>query len=325
MPDRATRGPPARARRLRIPGDSIALPCPLRSVLRDSSFGARYSRPEAHLRIAAARASRERFLNRAAHRTPSCAPRARRRPGHDRRAGRHREAPEARGAAFRPDPGAEEVALPERNLPHDTPDPGRGEASRVRAGRRPGRYEDEQGRRCTARQGLEYRCRRPHRDGRRSRRVGTHRRLAPSHDQGTPVASSGMTTSRPRSLSAATDGAVGAGRSREGKRLHGLQRAAEAAFPDLVVRGEHRRQVARHLRDHDRVLREVPPVRVDEPGARADAVADDAVARLRHDHVDGAHHVRVVEARRLERPARRDGARSPARRRRRPGLSRRTW
>ena len=62
---------------------------------------------------------------------------ARRRPRRDRRASRHREAPEARSPAFRPDPGAEEDALAERDLPHDAPDPGRGEASRVRAGRRP--------------------------------------------------------------------------------------------------------------------------------------------------------------------------------------------
>ena len=57
--------------------------------------------------------------------------------GRDRRASRHREAPEARSSALRPDPGAEEDALAERDLPHDAPDPGRGEASRVRAGRRP--------------------------------------------------------------------------------------------------------------------------------------------------------------------------------------------
>ena len=60
---------------------------------------------------------------------------ARRRPGCDRRAGRHREAPEARSTALRPDPGAEEDALAEPDLPRDAPDPGRGEASRVRAGR----------------------------------------------------------------------------------------------------------------------------------------------------------------------------------------------
>ena len=77
--------------------------------------------------------------------------------------------------------------------------------------------------------------------------------------------------------------------------------AAEPALPDLLVRGEHRRQVPRHLRDHDRVLREVAPVRVDEAGARADAVADDPVARLGHHDVDGPHHVRVVETRRRER------------------------
>ena len=61
---------------------------------------------------------------------------ARRRPGRDHRAGRHREAREARGAALRADPGAEEDALGERHLPRDAPDPGRGEASRVRARRR---------------------------------------------------------------------------------------------------------------------------------------------------------------------------------------------
>ena len=57
--------------------------------------------------------------------------------GRDRRASRHREAPEARSPALRSDPGAEEDALAERNLPHEAPDPSRGEKGRVRAGRRP--------------------------------------------------------------------------------------------------------------------------------------------------------------------------------------------
>ena len=62
---------------------------------------------------------------------------ARRRSGRDHRAGRHRDAGTARIPALRANSNPQEGSLGERHLPQDAADPGRRQASRTRARRRP--------------------------------------------------------------------------------------------------------------------------------------------------------------------------------------------
>ena len=79
---------------------------------------------------------------------------ARRRPGRDHRAAVTEKLQRLEARRFAQTPGAEEDALAEPDLPHDAPGPGRGEASRLRARRRPMPLRRRTpGRRCTARQG----------------------------------------------------------------------------------------------------------------------------------------------------------------------------
>ena len=81
---------------------------------------------------------------------------------------------------------------------------------------------------------------------------------------------------------------------------HPSHREGEPTGAQLVVRDVDAGQVARHLAHHHRVLGEVAAVGVDHARAGPQSVGDDAVARLRHDHVDRTHEVDVVEAEAFE-------------------------
>ena len=104
--------------------------------------------------------------------------------GRDRRAGRHREAPEARSPALRPDPGRRG----RRSSQSDTSPTTRQIPAAVKRAvyERDGgrcRYADEQGRRCTARQGLEFHHRHPFGSRRSTTRSPTSPSRAKCHNR----------------------------------------------------------------------------------------------------------------------------------------------
>ena len=96
---------------------------------------------------------------------------------------------------------------------------------------------------------------------------------------------------RPPRAAPARSGGGGKGSGQDRRAAAASSRPARTSSLRDVGRG----QVRLHALDQDRVLGEVAAVRVDEPGAGADGVGDDAVAGLRDHHVGRSHHVLVAE------------------------------